>query len=134
MGGPGIVVQIDESVFVKAKYIIGHAMQRQQRWVFGIYDTHTQQGFITFVYSRDEATLLPIIQQIVIPGSIIYSDQWAAYNGITRFPHPQPFQHFTVNHSANFVDPQSSNRSSYKSSGEYVGQSKAALQNYERDI
>lgn len=106
LGGPGIVVQIDESVFVKAKYNIGHAMQRQQRWVFGIYDTITKQGYITFVNSRDEATLLPIIEQVVIPGSIIHSDQWAAYNGISRLPHPQPYQHLTVNHSVNFVDPQ----------------------------
>lgn len=105
LGGPNIVVQIDESLFVKAKYNVGHALYRPQRWVFGLYDTSTKQGYITFVQQRDENTLLPIIQQVVLPGTIIHSDQWAAYNGILRLPHPQPYRHLTVNHSVNFVDP-----------------------------
>jgi transposase-like protein len=51
---------------------------------------------------RDAATLLPIIQKVVRPGSIVYSDEWRAYRQI------QPklgLQHETVNHSVNFVDP-----------------------------
>ena len=105
LGGLNVVVQIDESLFVKAKYHLGHALYRPQRWVFGIYDTNSRQGYLTFVASRDEQTLLPIIQQIVLPGSIIHSDEWRAYNGIRRLPHPQPYRHHTVNHSAHFVDP-----------------------------
>ena len=32
---------------------------------------------------------------------------WAAYNGIQQAlpPNQVPYQHFTVNHSVNFVDP-----------------------------
>lgn len=105
LGGLNVVVQIDESLFVKAKYQRGHAQYRPQRWVFGIYDTVAKRGYITFVNSRDEGTLLPIIQQIILPGSIIHSDEWRAYNGITRLPHPQPYRHHRVNHSANFRDP-----------------------------
>ena len=36
IGGPGIVVQIDESVIAKRKYNRGHAVK--ERWVFGIPD------------------------------------------------------------------------------------------------
>ena len=105
LGGLNIVVKIDESLFVKAKYNRGHALYRPQRWVFGIYDTTTKQGYITFVNNRDQATLLPIIEEIVLPGSIIHSDQWRAYNGIMQLPDPKPYRHLTVNHAANFVDP-----------------------------
>ena len=54
------------------------------------------------VTKRDAATTLPIIQKVVRPGSIVYSDEWRAYRQI------QPklgLQHETVHHSVNFVDP-----------------------------
>ena len=80
-------------------------MYRPQRWVFGIYDTNSKQGYLTFVNSRDKDTLIPIIQRIVLPGSIIHSDEWRAYNDLRRLPNPQPYRYATVNHSANVVDP-----------------------------
>ena len=55
------------------------------------------------VARRDAATFIPIIQQYIHPGSIIYSDQWAAYNQITA---ATGMAHMTVNHSLNFVDQQ----------------------------
>ena len=44
LGGPGKIVQIDESVMVKAKYHRGHQLRAKQRWVFGIYDPSTKEG------------------------------------------------------------------------------------------
>ena len=55
------------------------------------------------VATRDAATLLPIIQQHVRPGTVIWSDQWAAYS---RVQHLTPVaQYDTVNHSIEFVNP-----------------------------
>lgn len=51
---------------------------------------------------RDARTLLPIIQRHVQPGSLVYTDEWAAYRRIQR---ALGFNHQTVNHSVNFVDP-----------------------------
>ena len=58
--------------------------------------------YMEAVAKRDKATLLPIIEKIVRPGSIIYSNEWRAYSQIQE---KLGFQHQTVNHSVNFVDP-----------------------------
>ncbi|CAF4667852.1 unnamed protein product [Rotaria socialis] len=57
---------------------------------------------------RDAATLLPIIYQYIRAGTTIYSDQWTAYNGIANGPGLHRYNHPTVNHSVNFVDPTTS--------------------------
>ena len=48
-------------------------------------------------------TLLPIIQQHVRPGTIIWGDEWAAYRRVQQLP--AVTQHATVNHSIEFVNP-----------------------------
>ena len=50
---------------------------------------------------RDAATLVPLIQQYVRPGSVIFSDEWRAYSSLQSLG----YTHHTVNHSQNFVDP-----------------------------
>ena len=75
-------------------------------WVFGLVGTsHTPAlGYMKVVAQRDAATLLPIIQAHVAPGTIIRSDhQWAAYNQVLSLPNVG--SHSTVNHSITFVDP-----------------------------
>uniref|UniRef100_A0A0B7BNS8 ISXO2-like transposase domain-containing protein n=1 Tax=Arion vulgaris TaxID=1028688 RepID=A0A0B7BNS8_9EUPU len=54
------------------------------------------------VADRTAATLLPIIQAHISPGTTIVSDQWRAYNGVANIV---GYDHLTVNHSRNFVDP-----------------------------
>ena len=62
-----------------------------------------KKGFLVEVQQRDAATLLPIIQQWVAPGSTVWSDMWAAYRQLPNLP--QNYQHGTVNHTINFIDP-----------------------------
>ena len=73
--------------------------------MFGIVDTqHTPSlGYMEIVDRRNAATLLPIIQSHTRPGSIIRTDEWAAYNRISSIPGVAA--HETVNHSLHFVDP-----------------------------
>jgi hypothetical protein len=105
LDGPGIIFQIDESLFShKVKTHKGRA-PTQQVWVFGIVDTSTKpcKGYMEIVESRSAESLLPIIQRVCRPGTIVHSDEWAAYRQIhSRLG----FQHNTVNHSVNFVDGQ----------------------------
>ncbi len=74
-------------------------------WVFGLVDVSVSPalGYMEIVPNRTAATLLPIIQSHVAPGTIVHSDQWAAYNGVGSLPNVN--SHSTVNHSVTFVDP-----------------------------
>jgi len=81
LGGPGIVCQIDESLFChKQKYHRGR-IARAQTWVFGIADTSFKpsKGYMEVVSDRSAETLLEIINRVCRPGSIMYSDKWTAY-------------------------------------------------------
>ena len=53
---------------------------------------------------RDANTRLPLIRAHKLAGTVIHSDQWAAYSQIAaRIPHI--VQHSTVNHTLEFVNP-----------------------------
>lgn len=56
--------------------------------------------FAKKVVKRDAGTLTTLLLEYVLPGSIIYSDQWRGYNLVSDH-----FEHHQVNHSENFVNP-----------------------------
>ena len=99
IGGPGHTVQIDESLFSRAKYNRGRA--RRAFWIFGGYDCTTGLGFLVPVPNRSRNILIPLIREQIAPGSTIVSDMWRAYDTI----HEYGYNHLRVNHSVNFVDP-----------------------------
>ena len=47
--------------------------------------------------------LVSIIKENINPGTTIISDCWRAYNSLSE----EGFKHLMVNHSVNFVDPES---------------------------
>ena len=70
IGGPGIEVEIDESKFGRRKYNRGR--WQEGHWVFGGIERITGNSFLVEVQKRDAATLIPLIQQYIRPGSTIY--------------------------------------------------------------
>ena len=74
-------------------------------WVFGLVDTSQTLalGYMEVVLDRTAATLLPIIQAHVAPGTTIYSDEWSVYCRVSFLPSVS--SHSTVNHPVHFVDP-----------------------------
>ena len=58
-------------------------------------------GYMEVVPDRRATTLLPIIQQHVLPGTTVHSDEWSAYRRVGSLSNVQ--QHRTVNHSVTFV-------------------------------
>lgn len=99
IGGIGRTVEIDESKFGRRKYNRGHHVDGQ--WVFGGIQRDTGDCFLVPVDRRDKETLLPIIRDCILPGTTVISDCWKAYNTLGD----EGYVHLTVNHSVNFVDP-----------------------------
>lgn len=99
IGGEGQIVEIDESKFGKRKYNVGRVIEGQ--WVFGGICRETREFFMVPVADRTSATLLEIIRNYIHPGSTIISDCWKAYDCLGS----EGYQHLKVNHSLNFVDP-----------------------------
>ena len=101
IGGPGKEVEIDKSKFGKQKYNRGRAVEGH--WVFRGVERGGGDSFLVEVAHRDAATLFPIITQYVQLGTVIYSDEWSAYNQLAT---TTGNVHLMVNHSLHFVDPQ----------------------------
>jgi transposase-like protein len=100
IGGPGVVVEVDESKFGKRKYHRGHRVDGA--WVFGGREKENKKMcFFEVVKDRTASTLLEVIQRKVLPGSVIYSDCWKGYSCLES----HGYVHYTVNHSENFKDP-----------------------------
>ena len=102
IGGPNVVVEVDESKMGKRKYHRGHPVEGV--WIVGgVERTSERKIFAESVQNRNQETLLEIISRHVAPGSIIHTDLWRGYTGLERLG----FVHRTVNHSQFFIDPDS---------------------------
>ena len=72
-------------------------------WVVaGVERTPEKKLFCVEVENRNSDTLTNILSTYVLPGSIFFTDCWAAYNSACE---NVEMEHFTVNHSENFVNP-----------------------------
>lgn len=100
IGGDGIVVEIDESLFSRRKNHCERVFYQQ--WVFGGICRETGDCFLVQVPNRRFSTLFPIIKEYILEGSVIYSDSWKAYQMTER--EREGFRDFKANHSYNFVD------------------------------
>lgn len=96
--GQASIIEIDESAFgKKQKYNRGKHTKKQ--WVFGLVERNTRKTYFTPVANRTKDTLLSIIKRKVIPGSMIYHDDWSAYRDLNM----HGYQHDVVVHTKEFV-------------------------------
>jgi transposase-like protein len=101
IGGPGIVVEIDETKLGKRKYQRGHRVEGV--WVVaGVERTKEKKIFAVEVKDRSMETMRNVLNEYVRPGSIVYTDCWKSYVGPCK---EFKLAHFTVNHSKCFKDP-----------------------------
>lgn len=103
VGGQGLTVEIDETLYARRKYNRGRQLPEQ--WVFGGVCRENNQVFLCAVDRRDKSTLHDCIKNFIEPGSTIMSDMWKGYEGIEKIEGFN-FKHYTVNHTENFVDPE----------------------------
>ena len=100
IGGPGIIIEIDESKFGKRKNNRGRKVNGT--WVFGGVERESGKCFLQPVEFRDRQTLTDIIKSRILPGTTIISDCWSAYIHLGK----EGYEHLKVNHSLNFKDPE----------------------------
>lgn len=103
IGGPNMHVEIDETVITHRKYNRGRLLNTV--WAFGGICRGTDKAFALVVPDRTAPTLNDEIKKHIADGSIIHSDTWASYQQIENIP-DKNFTHLSVNHSQNFVDPE----------------------------
>jgi len=96
IGGPGMIVQVDEALIGRRKYNRGRVVPGT--WVLGMIDSSGKLR-LEVCADRTAATLSEIIQRNVHQGSIIHTDGWRAYRGLSELG----YEHRTVNHSVEFV-------------------------------
>lgn len=102
IGGEGKIVEIDETKIGRRKYNRGRLIEGC--WILGMIEREGVKNFRLEICpnnKRDAATLLPIIMKFVRPGTTIITDEWKSYHRLMQLS----FNHQTVNHSLNFVDP-----------------------------
>ena len=109
IGGVGRVVEIDESL-ISTKRKNNRCAVREELWIFGRVERGTGKMFALMVpRGRSREELLPILKKFIKPDTIIYSDQWGAYNQSSSFDlstvPEKNWQDFTVNHSLHVVNP-----------------------------
>lgn len=100
LGGPGTTIEIDKAKFGKRKFNRGRIVN--EIWVFRGMRRDTGETFFQPVTARNTVTLLDVIKNWVQPGTTIISDCLRAYNCLNE----EGFQHLTINHSMNFIDPE----------------------------
>ena len=104
IGGPGVVVEIDESKFGKRKYNRGHHVDGV--WVVGgVEQTPEGRMFALSVTRRDKDILKTVISDHINPGTVIYTDSWKAYSGAIdelNRESDMKLSHHMVNHKETF--------------------------------
>ena len=81
------------------KYNRGHIVNG--KWIFGGIERQSGEMFLVPVPQRDAQMLITVIHEWFLPGTTVVSDCWKAYSQLSD----DGFMHLTVNHSVNFVDP-----------------------------
>ena len=102
IGGPGLIVEIDETVIVRRKYDRGRMLRTQ--WMVGGIERNTDglygKCFVKFVDDRRANTLDLIIAHHVDVRSRLITDGWRGYSELRALG----FEHDIVVHERNFID------------------------------
>jgi len=78
LGGPGVVVEVDEAKFGKRKFNTGRLVDGT--WIFGGFERGSKRCFLVLVPSRGADVLLDVINTWIHPGTTVISDCWKAYD------------------------------------------------------
>ena len=100
IGGPGLIVQVDETLIFHRKYGVGR-IPRQIWLVGGVCLTQPSSFFLVMLENRNANTMTQVLSNWVYPGSVLVTDAWRSY--ISAATRSNMLIHKTVNHSYQFV-------------------------------
>ena len=114
LGGYGKIVEMDESFFPgcpkfnRGRRLGEDSWEDDEKWIFALTERGSLDAIAIQVPSnRSRKVLLPHINHHCLPGSIFCSDGWKAYYKLVDHLDIEDTLHYPVNHSENFVDPDS---------------------------
>jgi len=109
VGGVGLHVEVDETHLFRRRYNVGRILAHQDVWVFGGICRETKEAFCQLIDGHPAIhNIDPVIAERIVPGSIICHDNARVYDNLHQGARGG-WQHLTVNHSRNFVDPNNPN-------------------------
>ena len=73
-------------------------------WCVGAKSRLSGRFIFKTVEKRDARHLGNFIKDFVCPDTVVCTDQWRAYMSFSGYS--QDYEHYTVNHSKNFVNPE----------------------------
>ncbi len=79
VGGPGDIVEVDESHLFNKKYGRGRNLKRAI-WVCGGISRVTKKAFIITIRDKKRNTLFPLMQRYIARGSFIMTDEHKSYS------------------------------------------------------
>ena len=101
LGGPGIIVEVDECHLHKRKYGRGSPLAADALRVVGVIErdaTGQRRSAFLLTRRRGADVLVPFIRENVAPGSIPISDEWKGYTRVLE----QDYIRLTINHSVEY--------------------------------
>ena len=101
LGGPGVIVEVDECHLHKRKFQRGAGLATEAIWAVGLIERRNdgpRKSAFMLTVRRNADALIPFIQENVLPGSILISDEWKGYTDVLE----RDYTRFTINHSEQF--------------------------------
>ena len=100
IGGPGVVVEVDECHLHERKYHRGAALVTSAVWVVGVIERGVGGRRAAFLLTEERGgnVLVPFIKRHVARGSVLISDEWRGYTSDLH----EDYTVLSVNHSKEF--------------------------------
>ena len=103
LGGPGVLVQIDETMLNhKVKAHRGRS-PKEQTWALGMVDCiyKPAKNIMMLIHNKSGETILPLIKKHIRKGSLIHTDEAKVYAKLGKDPE---YIHKSIIHKYKFVD------------------------------
>ncbi|XP_065315034.1 uncharacterized protein LOC135923940 [Gordionus sp. m RMFG-2023] len=103
VGGPGQIVEMDESLVRKSKYNSDGVLIKKALWIIGGICPNTDRIFLWATLSRNRETFLDVVRQNVLEGTVIITDSWKGYYDCPEDKNGE--NNFETDHRISFVQP-----------------------------